>query len=149
MAGSNYQPRIYRHGILNTLSQITRAVITNKVALFTLVLLYVFQMLFSTAYADEYRPAYLALKQTTEKTFDVVWKLPSTKQNQILNLSVQLPNDVVLIKPKSIRPAGAATIEQFAISSKNGLIGSDIYISGLKNAPTEVLVRIQWIPNYI
>lgn len=95
-------------------------------------------------WADEYRPAYLSLKQTTTQTFDVVWKLPSTSQNRLLNLSVQFSDDVKLIKPKSIRPAGAATIEQFAISSKNGLIGSDIHISGLKNAPTEVLVRIQW-----
>jgi len=112
---------------------------------FTLVLL-ISSLIFSfSVFADEYRPAYLALKQTTEKTFDVVWKLPSTKQNQVLNLSVQLPNDVTLIKPKSIRPAGAATIEQFSISSDSGLIGSDITISGLKNAPTEVLVRIQWL----
>ncbi len=129
---------------MKTLNQITKAVITNIAGLFVLVLLCVFQLLFSTAHADEYRPAYLSIKQTTAHTFDVVWKLPSTSQNRLLNLSVQLPNDVVLIKPKSIRPAGAATIEQFAISSKSGLIGSEIYISGLRNAPTEVLVRIQW-----
>jgi len=129
---------------LNTLNQITRTVITKKSGLFVLMSLYVFQILFCTAHADEYRPAYLALKQTTENTFDVVWKLPSTNQNRVLNLSVQLPNDVTLIKPKSIRPAGTSTIEQFSISSESGLIGSNIYISGLKNAPTEVLVRIQW-----
>jgi HupE / UreJ protein. len=95
--------------------------------------------------ADEYRPAYLQLKQTTDNTFDVVWKLPSTKQNQILNLTVKLPSDTKLIKPKSIRPAGAATIEQFAFSSEKGLVGNDISITGLANAPTEVLVRIQWL----
>lgn len=146
MTGNNYQTRIYENGrgILNTLNQIIRAVITNKAGLFILVSLYVFQILFSTAHADEYRPAYLALKQTTENTFDVVWKLPSTKQNQALNLSVKFPQKTKLIKPKSIRPAGAAIIEQFSISNESGLIGSDITISGLKNAPTEVLVRIQW-----
>ncbi len=130
---------------MNTFTQITKAVITNKATLFSLVLLYVFQILLSTAHADEYRPAYLALKQTTADTFDVVWKLPSTKQNQVLNLNVKFPQNTRLIKPKSIRPAGAATIEQFSISSDSGLIGSDITISGLENAPTEVLVRIQWL----
>jgi len=112
---------------------------------FTLVLL-ISSLIFSfSVFADEYRPAYLALKQTTENTFDVVWKLPSTKQNQVLNLQVQFTPKVKLIKPKSIRPAGAATIEQFSIESEKGLIGSNITISGLKNAPTEVLVRIQWL----
>ena len=130
---------------MNTPTQITRAVITNKASLFVLVLLYVFQLLFSAAHADEYRPAYLSLKQTTTQTFDVVWKLPSTKQNQVLNLNVKFPQKTKLIKPKSIRPAGAATIEQFSVSSGNGLIGSDITISGLDNAPAEVLVRIQWL----
>jgi len=107
--------------------------------------LYLFQVLFSTAHADEYRPAYLAIKQITENTFDVVWKLPSTEQNQVLNLKVKFPQKTKLIKPKSIRPAGAATIEQFSISNESGLIGSNITIVGLKNAPTEVLVRIQWL----
>lgn len=74
-------------------------------------------------WADEYRPAYLSLKKTTTQTFDIVWKLPSTSQNRLLNLSIQFSDDVKLIKPKSIRPAGAATIEKFAISSKSGLIG--------------------------
>jgi len=106
---------------------------------------YIYITLFSSSlWADEYRPAYLSIKQTTAHTFDVMWKLPSTSQNRLLNLSVQFPDDVKLIKPRSIRPAGAATIEQFAISSKSGLIGQNISISGLKNAPTEVLVRIQW-----
>lgn len=99
----------------------------------------------TSLYADEYRPAYLSLKQTTDTTFDVVWKLPSTKQNQILNLTVKLPNDTRLIKPKSIRPAGAATIEQFSISTEQGLVSNEISITGLANAPTEVLVRIQWL----
>ena len=75
----------------------------------------------------------------------MVWKLPSTKQNQVLNLTVKFPNDTKLIKPKSIRPAGAATIEQFSISTEQGLVSNEISITGLDNAPTEVLVRIQWL----
>jgi hypothetical protein len=53
---------------------------------------------------------------------------PSTTQNQIINLTVQFPQNTILIKPKSIGSAGAATIEQFSISSESGLIGSDINI---------------------
>ncbi len=139
--------RIIDHGRqqLNTLIQVVRRIISKPIRIAFLALLYLSPLLLTSANADEYRPAYLSIKQTEEKAFDIVWKLPSTAQNRLLNLAVQLPSDVILTKPKSRRPVGSATIEQFSIASQNALIDQDISISGLENAPTEVLVRIQWL----
>ena len=45
------------------------------------------------AHAHEVRPAYLELKQTSQDTFDVGWKVPARGENMRLGLYVRLPAD--------------------------------------------------------
>ena len=49
----------------------------------------------ATAHADEYRPAYLEFKQTSENDFDMLWKVPAKGRGR-LSLHVALAADVTM-----------------------------------------------------
>ena len=53
----------------------------------------------STAYADEYRPAYLELQQSHADVYDVLWKVPARGVDKRLSLYVVFADDVETIKP--------------------------------------------------
>jgi hypothetical protein len=95
------------------------------------------------AHADEYRPAYLEFKQTSDNEFNMLWKVPAKGQNRRLSLYVELPSDIT--KPSETVSAfiGGAYIERSTINRQGGLAGSKIGIRGLERVSTDVLVRIQ------
>ncbi len=96
------------------------------------------------AHADEYRPAYLEFAQTSESTFDMLWKVPAKGRRQRLSLYVVLPADVNTVsEPRSAFIGGGAYIERSTISRRDGLAGAKIAIKGLEHVSTDVLVRIQ------
>jgi hydrogenase/urease accessory protein HupE len=96
-----------------------------------------------TAQADVYRPAYLELKQTSEDTFDLLWKVPARGPDKGLGLYVELPQDTETITPTRTSFIGSAFIETSTIRRAGGLAGAEIYIKGLTTISTEVLVRIE------
>ncbi len=95
------------------------------------------------AHADEYRPAYLELKQTSVDDFDMLWKVPAKGQTKRLSLYVTLPNDVVTTSEMRGNFVGGAYIERSTIKRQGGLAGAQISIKGLERVSTDVLVRIQ------
>ena len=97
-----------------------------------------------TAFADEYRPAYLELTQTSENNFDVLWKVPA-KGDQRLALYVSFSSDVTESTDKRASFISGSFIERSSISRKKGLAGEKITIQGLERVSTDVLVRIQYI----
>lgn len=99
--------------------------------------------LFVIAQADEYRPAYLELKQVAHDTFDVLWKVPARSKSQRLRLDVDFAQDVETVGPGRTIFVGNAFIETSTISRRGGLTGTEITIDGLRAVSTEVLVRIE------
>lgn len=95
------------------------------------------------AYADEYRPAYLEFKQTSDNEFNMLWKVPAKGQNQRLSLYVELPSDITKTSETVSAFIGGAYIERSIINRQGGLAGSRISIKGLERVSTDVLVRIQ------
>ena len=93
--------------------------------------------------ADEYRPAYLELKQVSPDAFDMLWKSPLASNDKRLLLDVTLPNDVKIIQPKRSSIVGSAIVSHSTISRDGGLTGATISVEGLRRASTDVLVRIQ------
>jgi hydrogenase/urease accessory protein HupE len=93
------------------------------------------------AQADEYRPAYLELKQKQAEVFDMLWKVPA-RQDKRLSLYVTLPADIETTVPVRTTYVGTAFIERSTIRRPGGLTGAEIDIDGLRGIATEVLVRI-------
>jgi len=96
----------------------------------------------ATAHADEYRPAYLEFKQTSENDFDMLWKVPAKGRGR-LSLNVALAADVTTTSDVPGVFIGSAYIERSTINRPGGLMGSEIIIQGLERVSTDVLVRIQ------
>jgi len=95
-----------------------------------------------TAHAHESRPAYLELQQKSADVYDVLWKVPARGPERRLGLYVRLPDDCKIVDPVRSSYLGGAFVERFTISRSNGLAGAEIYIEGLSNTLTDVLVRI-------
>ncbi len=98
---------------------------------------------FANAFADEYRPAYLELKQTTAANFEVLWKVPEKIQGKRLKLQVSFPPDVTAIARVRSATIAGTSIKQWAITRQAGLAEANISIKGLDRVPTDVLVRIE------
>ena len=97
----------------------------------------------SSVQADEYRPAYLELKQIGDSDFKMLWKVPAKGQNQRLSLYVILPEEVIRKSDPVGVFYGGAYIERSIINRQGGLAGAKISINGLQKISTDVLVRIQ------
>jgi len=94
------------------------------------------------AHAHESRPAYLELQQKSEDVYDVLWKVPARGSELRLGLYVRLPDDCKIVDPVRSSFLGGAFIERSTIRRSGGLAGAEIYIEGLSNTLTDVLVRI-------
>jgi hydrogenase/urease accessory protein HupE len=100
-------------------------------------------LVFSKVQADEYRPAYLELRQTSDQMFDMLWKVPARGTDMRLGLYVGFPDDVKTIGSIRSSFVGNAYIERSTISRRGGLSGVEIRIEGLTTVATDVLVRIE------
>lgn len=97
------------------------------------------------AHADEYRPAYLELRQSSSDIFQVLWKVPAKGGNKRLSLRVQFLDDVSIVSPVLGSFVKRAYIERWTIARSAGLAGARIDIKGLQGLSTDVLIRIQWL----
>ena len=97
----------------------------------------------AAARADEFRPAYLELRQLDAETYDVFWKVPAQGENLRLGLYVTFPaGSVKLTEPRGAFHAGAYS-ERWRVRRAGGLIGQTLRIDGLASGVTDVLVRVE------
>ncbi|MDJ0848901.1 MAG: HupE/UreJ family protein [Myxococcota bacterium] len=95
------------------------------------------------ANGHEVRPAYLELVQTSERTFDVGWKVPARGEDRRFGLYVRLPADATNLTEPAGRFEGGAWIERWSFRHPEALVGATIHVDGLRTTLTDVLVRIQ------
>ena len=93
--------------------------------------------------AHEVRPGYLQLHQTSEETYDVIWKVPGRGESLRLALYVELPKNCTNLSQPRGYSAGNAFTEQWTLKCTRGLTGGTVQIAGLKATMTDVLVRIE------
>jgi len=93
------------------------------------------------AYADEIRPGYLALTESTENVFSVVWKVPA-KGDKKLALNAVLPDNCKDQTTPYVQLINAAYIQHWIIVCDKGLVDQSISIAGLATTNTDVLLRI-------
>jgi len=96
----------------------------------------------SWARADEFRPAYLELRQTDAESYDVLWKVPARGGDSRLRLNVVYPPGAIDLAEPLASFIGASHIERRRIRQPGGLEGKAIEIDGLAGSGAEVLVRM-------
>ena len=95
------------------------------------------------AWADELRPGYLELRQTTPDTYNLLFKIPALNNEMRLGIYVKLPESTRDVAAPHSAFIGGAYIERRTIRREGGLAGLAISIEGLSATSTNVLVRIE------
>ncbi len=93
--------------------------------------------------ADEMRPGYLEIRESSENVFSVLWKVPA-KGDRKLALDAQLPANCKNRKQAEARLVNAAYIQRWIVVCDGGLVGKSISIAGLDSTNTDVLVRLEF-----
>jgi hydrogenase/urease accessory protein HupE len=93
--------------------------------------------------ADEFRPAYLQLKQLDDTTYDVLWKVPALDASTTLRLKPVFPEGT----RELTRPVGSfannATVLRWRVAIDGGLAGRAIAFPDLPGSRVDVLVRVE------
>lgn len=108
-------------------------------------IIYVFLFLSTlVVQADEIRPAYLEVKESQEKQYNFLLKLPikGTKQ---LPISLVMPkNCTTNIEPRIHRVNGAL-LKQWSMACPKGIYGETLAFKGLAESNTDLLLRLEFL----
>lgn len=94
------------------------------------------------ANADELNPAFLGIDETSEFTYDIVWKNPITK-GRPLKLEPQFPEDCKSTNSRVVVGPDNAIIATAILKCTAKLQGREIGLAGLNSLRTDVLVRFR------
>ena len=97
----------------------------------------------SASFAHESRPAYLALTEISEDTYQMIWKVPAKGRFTKLALTVEFDDAVSVVMPVQSEFSGGAVVERSTIQRQGGLAGASVLIEGLSSTLTDALVRIE------
>jgi len=100
-------------------------------------------LLAQPARADELRPGYLELRQTTPDTYSLLFKIPARGEGLRLAIYVKLPEGTQDVGPPRISFGEGAYVERRTIRRDGGLTGHAVSIDGLSATSTDVLVRVE------
>ena len=104
----------------------------------TVILILCFPFILS---AHEVRPAYFSITQTTDTTYQVVWKLPA-QGNAIPKIYPTLPDDWQILGEKSnLLPGNLRRI--YTIQVNDAIGGATLYFEGLEKTLIDVLISIK------
>jgi hydrogenase/urease accessory protein HupE len=95
------------------------------------------------ATADEFRPAYLQLRQLDAHTYDVLWKLPAQDEATTLRVHPEFPPGTRALTPVRSTYAAGTAVRRWRIEVDGGLAGKAIEFSGLSTTRIDVLVRLE------
>ena len=94
--------------------------------------------------AHEVRPAYLEITQSDATHYSIVWKQP-TLGDIALRLVPHVSNGWLAQQPEDQYASAGSLIRTWKIASAEPLPGSTIYIEGLEDSITDVLVRVKFL----
>ena len=95
------------------------------------------------AIADEFRPAYLQLRQLDATTYDVLWRVPALDANTTLRLQPVFPPGTQELTQRSSSYASNAAVLRWRIRVDGGLTGQAIEFPQLPGSRVDVLVRVE------
>jgi hydrogenase/urease accessory protein HupE len=95
------------------------------------------------AMADEFRPAYLQLKQLDATTYDVLWRVPALDANTTLRLQPVFPQGTEDLTERTRSYAGNAAVFRWRIRVDGGMAGQAVEFPQLPGSRVDVLVRVE------
>jgi len=95
------------------------------------------------AVADEFRPAYLQLTQTSADSYDVLWKSPALDEYTPLKVRPVFPAGVTEQGARHSTFAAGTMRQRWQIVVPGGLNGKAIEFPGLAEARIDILVRLE------
>ena len=93
--------------------------------------------------ADELRPGYLELRETSSDTYSLLFKIPARGEELRLAIYVNLPEGARDVGPPRRAFSDGAYVERRTIHRDGGLSGHAVTIDGLSATSTDVLVRVE------
>ena len=94
------------------------------------------------AVADEFRPAYLQLTQTSPTIYEVLWKVPALDADTVTKIQPAFPAGTAIITPPTSRYADGTAVLRWRVAVPGGLDGKAIGFPGLARARIDVLARM-------
>jgi hydrogenase/urease accessory protein HupE len=95
------------------------------------------------AMADEFRPAYLQLRQIDATGYDVLWKVPALDETTTLGVVPTFPDGARALTPVRSSYAAGTAVQRWRIEVDGGLADKAIGFSNLSLARIDVLVRLE------
>ena len=95
------------------------------------------------AAADEFRPAYLQLRQIDAVTYEVMWKVPALDEATTLRVRPQFPPGTEALTPVRSSYAAGAAVQRCRIKVDGGLVGKGIDFPNLSSSRIDVLTRVE------
>ena len=95
------------------------------------------------AVADEFRPAYLQLRQLDATTYDVLWKLPALDEATTLSIAPEFPVGTRALTQMRGSYAAGTAVQRWRIEIDGGLAEKAIEFSNLSATRIDVLVRVE------
>ena len=95
------------------------------------------------AMADEFRPAYLQLKQVDATSYDVLWKVPALDETTTLKVVPLFPESARALTSVQSSYAAGAAVQRWRIEVDGGLADKAIEFSNPSAARIDVLVRLE------
>jgi hydrogenase/urease accessory protein HupE len=96
----------------------------------------------SPAIADEFRPAYLQLRQTDAEAYVVLWKVPAIDESRILMVHPEFPAGTIVVGRQRTSYANGVAVQRWRIKLAGGLEGKAIAFNGLPETRMDVLARL-------
>jgi hydrogenase/urease accessory protein HupE len=108
-------------------------------------LLFVQYLFTGISSAHESRPAYLEVNESQVNVFDITWRRPA-RGEMVLSMQPVFPEHCQAQGGVANYFSQGAHVQRWAIQCEpDGLVGHSIYIEGLVQTITDVLVRIQFL----
>jgi len=95
------------------------------------------------AMADEFRPAYLQLRQIDAAAYEVLWKVPALDEATTLRVVPIFPPGARTRTPVRSSYAAGTAVQRWRLEVDGGLAGKAVEFSGLADARIDVLVRLE------
>jgi len=104
----------------------------------TLLLIFV-----APARADQFRPAYLLVHQTSPENYDVLWKVPALSETTVLKVKPRFPANTEERTPLRSTYAAGASVQRWKIQVPGGLEGREIRFDELSSTGLDILARYE------
>jgi hydrogenase/urease accessory protein HupE len=95
------------------------------------------------AMSDEFRPAYLQLRQVDTTSYDLLWKVPALDETTTLKVVPIFPEGTRALTPMDSSYAAGTAVQRWRIEVDGGLADKAIEFSNLSAARVDVLVRLE------